>query len=73
MAVDINKSTKKMYVYVIFLIIGLSLIFYGILEMVVQDHAQTELTENQIIEKAKDLGMVEVKDAFSKAIEKSKE
>lgn len=73
MAVDINKTTNKMYRGMISLVIGLSLIFYGILGLVIEDKSQVELSENQIIKKAKDLGMVEVKDAFSKAVEKSKE
>lgn len=69
--ININKSTRKMLTAVLFLIMGVSMIFYGILDMVIEDHSQKTLSDSEIRTKARELGMVEVKEAFTKALEES--
>jgi len=71
MAVDVNKTSRRMQVAVIFFVLGISMMFYGILDLVIEDKSQVDLTDNQIRARAKELGMVEVKEAFKNAINNS--
>ncbi len=57
-------NIKYMIRYLICFIIGISLIIYGIMEIVSSKYAQPPLSDKQIIQRAKDLGMVELKDAL---------
>jgi hypothetical protein len=54
---------RKLSYYFLFLIIGMSFIVFGFINIAI-DINNTELTDNEIIEKAKDLGMVEIKEVF---------
>jgi uncharacterized membrane protein YidH (DUF202 family) len=59
-------NTKRMFIYFILLIIGLSLMTYGILSY--YDDRRTfdrALSDEEIIERAKALGLVEVKDKIN--------
>ncbi len=56
-------NIKKMYKYFVMLILGLSLIFYGLMSFIIdQTQFKNVMTDEQIIERAKDLGMVELKE-----------
>ncbi len=57
-------SIKSMFRYFIFLVIGMSFIVYGIMEIVTTKNVKPELTDEQIIQRAKELGMIEVKEAW---------
>ncbi len=57
-------NIKYMIRYLICFIIGISLIIYGIIEIVSSKYAQPPLSDKQIIQRAKDLGMVELKDVL---------
>ncbi len=58
-------NIKYMIRYFILLIVGMCLIIYGIMDIVSSKYAQPPLSDRQIIERAKDLGMVEMRDALS--------
>jgi len=64
-----NNILNKLYRWMFLLIIGVSLVFYGILTIVIDDKSQVVLTEQEIKAKAKELGMVELNEAFSKVLE----
>jgi hypothetical protein len=54
---------RKLSYYFLFLIIGMSFIVFGFINIAI-DINNNELTDNEIIAKAKDLGMVEIKETF---------
>lgn len=66
-----NINIKKMIRYFMMLLIGFSLVFYGIIEFVIEDHSQKELSDFEIIEKARELGMVGINEQVLKELEKS--
>ena len=55
-----NLNFKKLTIYFFLLIFGMSLIVYGMLDFVNLKNNQ-EISDKEIIRRAKDLGMVEVK------------
>lgn len=55
-----NLDFKKLTIYFLTLIFGISLIVYGMLDFVVIKN-NNEISDKEIIRRAKDLGMVEVK------------
>lgn len=59
-------NTKRMFIYFILLIIGLSLMAYGVLSYY-DDRRTFDMTmsDEEIIQRAKALGLVEVKDKIS--------
>ena len=54
---------RKLSYYFLFLIIGMSFIVFGFINIAI-DINNNELTDNEIIAKAKDLGMLEIKETF---------
>jgi len=68
-----NNILNKLYRWSFLLVIGVSLVFYGILTTVIDDKSEVVLTEQEIKAKAKALGMVELNEAFSKVLEIKKE
>ncbi|MBM7561834.1 hypothetical protein [Fusibacter tunisiensis] len=57
---------KKVFAYYVLLIIGLALIFGGIISF--YNHRQTvnfKLSDEEIIERARDLGMIELKEQLN--------
>jgi len=66
-------NVKKLYVWFVMLIIGLSLMFYGIIQFSVdQKKWASELTDQEIIARAKALGMVEIKDKLEEEVTNDK-
>ncbi|MDH8679821.1 hypothetical protein QE109_16805 [Fusibacter bizertensis] len=63
-------NIKKMFTYFVLLIIGLSLMAYGVLSYF-QDQQifHSMLSDDEIIERAKGLGMVELKDQINNQIQ----
>lgn len=56
-------NTKKMIRYFILLLIGFSLVFYGVISFYEdQKKFERSLTDEQVIQRAKELGMVELKE-----------
>jgi len=51
---------KKLSYYFLILIMGMSLIMFGIIN-IAAERFNKELSDSEIIERAKDLGMVEIK------------
>ena len=62
---------KKMSTYFLCLILGMSMISFGLMNIAF-DLQNKELTETEIIEKARNLGMIKIKDQI-KEIEKINE
>jgi len=63
-------NVKKIYRYFALLVIGMSLIFYGIIDMVIEDHSMDIMSDAEIIERARELGMVGINELY---IEKTEE
>lgn len=57
-------NVKKIYRYFALLIIGLSLVFYGIIDMVIEDHSMDVMSDAEIIERARELGMVGINEVY---------
>ncbi|MGM0379652.1 MAG: hypothetical protein ACQEQE_07885 [Bacillota bacterium] len=55
-----NLNFKKLTIYFFILIFGMSLIVYSMLDFMTLKNSQ-EISDKEIIRRAKDLGMVEVK------------
>lgn len=63
-------NTKRVFSYFVLLIFGLSLVSYGILSYFEDQKVfQGSLSDDQIIERAKALGMVEIKDQIENQIQ----
>jgi hypothetical protein len=57
---------KKLFTYYLMLLIGLSLVFGGMLTYYAQERAfDAKISDEEIIERAKDLGMIEIKDKIN--------
>jgi len=39
------------------MVVGMSLIFYGMIQMVIEDHSMDQITDEEVIERARGLGM----------------
>lgn len=57
-------NMKKMIRYVIAMIIGLSLTVYGVIDLTVAKYGPKPMSDAEIIERAKDLGMVDIKEEW---------
>jgi hypothetical protein len=51
---------KRIFRYGILMIIGMSLCFYGLVTFMVREPEVIELTDQEIVERAKELGMVPI-------------
>lgn len=58
-------NLKRLSLYFIFLLIGMSMISFGLMN-IAYDLQKTEITEEEIIERAEALGMVEIKKQLEK-------
>ncbi len=63
-------NMKKIYRYFAFLVIGLSMLFYGIIQVVIEDKSMQQPTDAEIIERARELGMIGINEYY---LEKDKE
>lgn len=59
-------NIKKLFKYFTMLLFGFSILFYGIVEMVIKDKSSVEPTNTEIMKKAEELGMVRINDIFLK-------
>jgi sulfur relay (sulfurtransferase) DsrF/TusC family protein len=59
-----NVNFKKLTRYFLFMLIGLFLISYGVISLATGKVVKEELTDDEIISRAKDLGMVEIRDIY---------
>ena len=62
-------NMKKILRYSVLMVIGMSLLFYGIIEWVVQDGVAVELTDAEIVERARELGMVGIEEEILRKLE----
>lgn len=51
------------------LVVGLSLVFYGVIEAVIEDHSMKQPSDAEIIERARGLGMIGVDEYYLKNTE----
>ncbi|HKL41844.1 MAG TPA: hypothetical protein VJ962_04605 [Clostridia bacterium] len=61
-------NLKKMSIYFIFLILGMSMISFGLMN-IAYDLQNEEMSDQEIIQRAKALGMVELKDQLNEKSE----
>lgn len=57
-------NMRKMIRYAIFMVIGMSLTVYGMIDLTVSKYGPKPMSDVEIIERAKDLGMVDIKEAW---------
>jgi len=50
-------NMKRIYRYGLLMVVGMSLIFYGMIQMVIEDHSMDQITDEEVIERARGLGM----------------
>ncbi len=61
-----NVNTKKLRNYGLLMVVGMILIVYGIMDLTIQRYTPEPMSDADIIQRAKDLGMVEWKDVLRK-------
>lgn len=61
-------NLKKLSLYFLFLLLGMSMISFGLMN-IAYDLQNDEITESEIIERAKALGMVELKEQLDETNE----
>ncbi|MCH4890525.1 hypothetical protein EZV73_23290 [Acidaminobacter sp. JC074] len=57
-------NMKRIYRYGVLLVIGLSLFFYGLIQMTIEDHSMKEPSDAEIIERARELGMISINEYY---------
>lgn len=57
-------NMRKMIRYAIIMVIGMSLTVYGVIDLTVSKYGPKPMSDAEIIERAKDLGMVDIKEAW---------
>lgn len=62
---------KKLIRYGVLLVLGLSFVVYGMVDLAVSRYSPEPLSDAQIIERAKDLGMVDVKEQWIESKDKN--
>ncbi len=55
---------NKMMKYFVFLVFGMSFVVYGIMDLAFSKYHTPPMTDEEIISKAKELGMIEIKEAW---------
>lgn len=70
MQVDVKKIIR----YAVMLMLGMSLMVYGMIDVTISKYAPQPMSDQEIIERAKDLGMVSIKDKWieSQELEETK-
>lgn len=53
-------NMKKIMRYTVLFVIGMSLFFYGMMAWIIEDHSMDEPSDAEIIERARELGMIGV-------------
>ncbi len=64
-------NIKKIYRYFALLVIGLSLVFYGVIDMVIEDHSMDQISDEEVIERARELGMVGINELYLEKLEEN--
>lgn len=62
---------KKIIRYGILMVIGMSLTVYGLIDITVSRYAPPPMSDEEVIERAKDLGMVDIKEQWIKSQEEN--
>jgi hypothetical protein len=61
-------NLKRLSLYFVFLVLGMSMISFGLMN-IAYDLQNEEMTDQEIIQRAEDLGMVELKEQLNKTNE----
>jgi len=61
-------NLKRISLYFMFLVLGMSMISFGLMN-IAYDLQNEEMTDQEIIQRAEDLGMVELKEQLNKTNE----
>ncbi len=51
-------NMKKIYFLGVLMVIGFSIFFYGIINLVIQDHSSETISDEEVIMRARQLGMI---------------
>lgn len=62
-------NVKKIYRYFTLLVIGLSLVFYGVINFVIDDHSMDQISDAEVIQRARELGMVGINEVLIEKLE----
>lgn len=66
-------NMKKIMRYGVFMVIGMSLTVYGLIDITVSKYAPPPMSDEEVIERAKDLGMVDIKEQWIKSQQENKD
>ncbi|MBN2793857.1 MAG: hypothetical protein JXR88_00525 [Clostridia bacterium] len=61
-------NMKKIYFLGVMMVIGFSLFFYGVINLVIQDHSKERISDEEIIIRARQLGMIKFEENQDKNI-----
>jgi len=64
-------NVKKIYRYFALLVIGLSFFFYGVINIVIEDHSMDQPSDAEIIQRARELGMVGINEIYLEKLEEN--
>jgi len=64
-------NVKKIYRYFALLVIGLSLVFYGVIDFVIEDHSMDQISDAEVIERARELGMVGINEVLLEKLDEN--
>jgi len=64
-------NMKKIISYGILLMIGMTLTVYGLIDITVSRYAPEPMSDAEVIERAKELGMVDIKEQWIKSQQES--
>ena len=64
---------KKIMRYGILMVIGMSLTVYGLIDITVSKYAPPPMSDEEVVERAKDLGMVDIKEQWIKSQQEKKD
>lgn len=59
--IDVSKLTK----YLIAMVVGFALIFYGVGLLLIDAFNMNRMTDDEVIKRAKELGMVELRQLYN--------
>lgn len=51
-------NMKKIYFFGVLMVIGFSIFFYGIINLIIEDHSGETISDEEVIIRARQLGMI---------------
>jgi hypothetical protein len=68
----IQVDMKKIMRYGLVMVVGMTVMVYGMIDIAVETYGPRPMSDAEIIQRAKDLGMVDIKEAWMETTETDK-